>query len=78
MQEYKIFAIIVRTIGFVVLLYSTTGVYWVALKLFGVHTNHPELTIDQTVASAIYYVVIGLAVIRSADTVSRWAYKISN
>jgi hypothetical protein len=71
--------VIVRTIGFLVFLYSTAGLFWGVIRILGIQTNQPlHFTIAGEFIAAAYYFVIGIAVMCCTGWISRLTYKLSN
>jgi hypothetical protein len=78
MQESQSFGVVVRTIGFFMLLYSSYVLFWMITRILGVNASQARFTVVGEFLAAVYFFVVGFGVMRSAGWISRWAYKISN
>lgn len=73
MQERQVFALIVRTAGFVVLMYSFLGLFYVPAKLLGISTRS-QMSIGGDLFFFVLFFVFGLAVMRNATWIVLLAF----
>jgi hypothetical protein len=73
MSERQIFGVAVRVIGLIILLYALSLVLYLALHFLGITVALRQSTAVD-VAFAVMYLVVGLALLKGADTVTRLAY----
>jgi uncharacterized membrane protein len=73
MQERQVFRLIVRTIGFVALVYSTFALFQVTAKLFGISVpSHTGL--DGHIAAGVFYLLLGFVIIRFSEWITWFVY----
>jgi hypothetical protein len=68
MQERQVFALIVRTAGLVVVLYSTFALFFIAAKLLSIPTTPSQPSILGDILFFVVFFTVGVAIMRSA----RW------
>lgn len=73
MQERQIFGIIVRTIGFIAAAYSTFASFHIVAKLVGISVPS-HLSFAGEIAGGVFYLLLGVAIIKSAEWITRFAY----
>jgi phosphate/sulfate permease len=73
MQERKIFGLIVRTVGLMLLVYSTFALFYIVAKLFGLPTRS-SMTLTGEIVGFAFFFAIGLAILRVSDWIVRIAY----
>ena len=73
MQERQVFALIVRTVGLVVVVYSTVALFYIPAKLCGIATRSPTSIAGLLLFFFVFFVV-GVAIMRSAKWIVLLAF----
>ena len=73
MQERQIFGLIVRTLGMLFFIYSTSFLFYLAEKMVGA-PQPTRLSLTADVVGFGLYFVLGLTLLRAADRIVRFAY----
>jgi hypothetical protein len=74
MQERQAFALIVRTAGLVVVVYSTFALFFIAAKLLSIPTTPSQPSILGDVLFFVVFVAVGVAIMRSAKWIVLLAF----
>ncbi len=73
MQARQVFGIIVRTTGFIGIVYSTFAFYHEAAKLVGISQSSHLGSVGEISAGA-FFLLLGVVIIKSAEWITRFAY----
>ena len=74
MQERQVFALIVRTAGLVVFIYSTFALFFIAAKLLSIPTTPGQPSILGDVLFFVVFITMGVVIMRSAKWIVLLAF----
>jgi hypothetical protein len=72
-EQGRVFGIIVRTIGLIVGLYGLYCLWYMLMRSFGMSTR-ANLPPTSAFMFGVFYLVLGVVILRKADWVVRFAY----